>query len=192
MGDDAIVGSVWTFCAIDAETKLVPAFKVGQRTSATADAFVSDVASRTRNRVQISTDGLHAYESAIEKAFGRDVDYAQIVKIYGKEPAMDHRYSTADVIGTEKTRRIGSPDMELCSTSYVERLNATTRLHMRRLTRLTLAFSKKLDNFEAAVGLHFAYYNFVKRHNTLRCTPAMAAGVTDKAWSAANLVEIAA
>lgn len=192
MGDEAIVGSVWTFCAIDAETKLVPAFKVGQRNSATADAFVADVASRMRNRVQISTDGLHAYESAIEKAFGRDVDYAQIVKIYGKEPAMDRRYSTVDVIGTEKTRRIGNPDMDLVSTSYVERLNATTRLHMRRLTRLTLAFSKKLDNFEAAVGLHFAYYNFAKRHNTLRCTPAMAAGVANKTWNVADLVDATA
>ena len=98
-------------------------------------------------------------------------------------------YSTADVIGTEKTRRIGNPDMDLVSTSYVERLNATTRLHMRRLTRLTLAFSKKLDNFEAAVGLHFAYYNFVKRHNTLRCTPAMAAGVANNTWTVADLVE---
>ena len=191
MGDDAIVGSVWTFCAIDAETKLVPAFKVGQRDAATADAFMADVASRVRNRVQISTDGLRAYVQAVEKAFHNEVDYAQIIKIYGKEPATDRRYSTADVIGTEKMAVFGHPDMDLCSTSYVERLNATTRLHMRRLTRLTLAFSKKLDNFEAAVGLHFAFYNFVKRHNTLRCTPAMAAGVATKAWSIGELVEAA-
>lgn len=192
MGDDAIVGSVWTFCAIDAETKLVPAFRVGQRNAATADAFVADVASRMRNRVQISTDGLRAYVQAVEKAFGSDVDYAQIVKIYGHEPATDRRYSTTDVIGTEKYAVIGNPDMDLVSTSYVERLNATTRLHMRRLTRLTLAFSKKLDNFEAAVGLHFAYYNFVKKHNTLRTTPAVAAGVASQQWSAGELVEATA
>ena len=192
MGDDALVGSVWTFCAIDADTKLVPAFKVGQRNALTADEFMADVASRMRNRVQISTDGLRAYVQAIEKAFGNDVDYAQIVKIYGKEPATDRRYSTADVIGTEKYAVIGNPDMDLASTSYVERLNATTRLHMRRLTRLTLAFSKKLDNFEAAVGLHFAYYNFVKRHSTVRTTPAVAAGVAIKQWSVGDLVEATA
>ncbi len=192
MGDSMAVGSVWTFCAIDAETKLVPAFKVGQRNAATADAFMQDVASRMRNRVQISTDGLKAYVNAIEKAFGSDVDYAQIVKVYGHEDVLDRRYSTSEVIGTEKTVVIGQPKHELISTSYVERLNATTRLHMRRLTRLTLAFSKKRENFEAAVGLHFAYYNFVKRHNTLRCTPAMAAGVANTFWKVGDLLEAVA
>jgi len=192
LNDDAIVGSVWTFCAIDADTKLVPAFKVGQRNAATADAFMADVASRMQNRVQVSTDGLKAYVQAVEKAFGHDVDFAQIVKVYGQADALERRYSTTDVIGTEKYPIFGNPNMDLVSTSYVERLNATTRLHMRRLTRLTLAFSKKLDNFEAAVGLHFAFYNFVKRHNTIRTTPAVAAGVASKQWNIGELVEATA
>ena len=192
LGDTEIVGSVWTFCAVDADTKLVPAFKVGQRDAATADAFMADVASRLRNRVQVSTDGLRAYVQAVDKAFGGNVDYAQIVKVYGHEDSPERRYSTADVIGTEKYIVRGNPNPDLISTSYVERLNATTRLHMRRLTRLTLAFSKKLDNFEAAVGLHFAFYNFVKRHNTLRTTPAVAAGVASKQWSIGELLETTA
>jgi len=193
MGDSMAVGSVWTFCAIDAETKLVPAFKVGQRNQATAEAFLADVASRVTNRMQISTDGLRAYETAIENAFGSEVDYGQIVKIYGTEETTNNRrYSTSGVTSSKKRVIAGFPDADLISTSYVERLNATTRLHMRRLTRLTLAFSKKHENFEAAVGLHFAYYNFVKRHSTIRCTPAMAAGVAGSFWSVADLVEATA
>src|SRR5205807_568379 len=130
------------------------------------------------------TDGLMAYVGAIEASFGADVDYAQIVKTYGHVEISDNRrYSAPEFVSSEKKVIAGTPDYDLISTSYVERLNATTRLHMRRLTRLTLAFSKKLENFEAAVGLHFAYYNFVKRHNTLRCTPAMAAGVVSSFWS---------
>jgi IS1 family transposase len=192
IGDSSQVGSVWTFCAIDAETKLVPAFKVGGRDTATANAFVQDVASRMRNRVQISTDGLRAYVEAVEKSFGADVDFAQIVKTYGREEVSDNRrYSAPEFVSSEKKVITGNPDQRLISTSYIERLNATTRLHMRRLTRLTLAFSKKRENFEAAVGLHFAYYNFVKRHNTLRCTPAMAAGVERDFWTVGNLVEAA-
>ena len=191
-GEDG-VGSVWTFCAIDAETKLVPAFKVGKRDLATANAFVADVASRMRTRVQISTDGLRAYVEAVENAFGGDVDYAQIIKTYGSESTEgQRRYSQPEFVSSEKKHICGRPDYDLISTSYIERLNATTRLHMRRLTRLTLAFSKKLENFEAAVGLHFTYYNFVKRHNTLRCTPAMAAGVTGSFWSVADLLEATA
>jgi IS1 family transposase len=193
LDEPAPVGNVWTFCAIDADTKLVPAFKVGDRGIATARAFVSDVASRMRNRVQISTDGLRAYVEAVENAFGAEVDYAQIVKTYGHEEVSDHRrYSAPEFVSSEKKIITGYPDERLISTSYVERLNATTRLHMRRLTRLTLAFSKKRENFEAAVALHFAYYNFVKRHNTLRCTPAMAAGVERDFWSVGDLVEAAA
>ena len=180
------LGDVWTFCAIDSETKLVPSFKVGKRDRATANAFVSDVASRMANRVQISTDGLRAYVEAVEQAFGSNVDYAQIVKVFDND-SMD-----AEVIGMDKTRFTGRPDMSLASTSHVERLNGTTRLHMRRLTRLTYAFSKKLENFEAAVGLHFAYYNFVKRHITLRATPAMAAGIERDFWTVADLVEATA
>ena len=193
MGDDAQVGSVWTFCAIDADTKLVPAFKIGERNVATATAFVQDVASRMKNRVQISTDGLRAYVDAVERAFGADVDYAQIVKVYGhEETSNNRRYSAPEFVSSDKKVIVGNPDQRLISTSYVERLNATTRLHMRRLTRLTLAFSKKRENFDAAVGLHFAYYNFVKRHNTLRCTPAMAAGVAQSFWTVGDLVEAAA
>jgi IS1 family transposase len=185
-------GDAWTFCAIDAETKLVPAFRVGKRDGATANAFVQDVASRMKNRVQISTDGLRAYVEAIEKAFGGDVDYAQIVKVYGHEEVSNNRrYSAPEFVSSEKKIFVGNPDVRMISTSYVERLNATTRLHMRRLTRLTLAFSKKRKNFEAAVALHFAYYNFVKRHNTLRSTPAMAAGVERDFWSVGDLVEAA-
>jgi len=191
--EDEAVGSVWTFCAIDADTKLVPAFKVGDRDSKTANAFVADVASRMAQRVQISTDGLAAYREAIERSFGGDVDYAQIIKTYGHEETTNNRrYSAPDFVSSEKVYVTGRPDMDLVSTSYIERLNATTRLHMRRLTRLTLAFSKKRENFEAAVGLHFAYYNFVKRHSTIRCTPAMAAGVAGTFWSVGDLVEAAA
>ncbi len=190
--DSNELGSVWTFCAIDADTKLVPAFKVGKRVNSTAFAFVEDVKSRMNNRVQISTDGLRAYVEAIEASFGAGVDYAQIVKTYGREEVTDNRrYSAPQFVSSEKKVIIGKPDVDLISTSYIERLNATTRLHMRRLTRLTLAFSKKLENFEAAVGLHFAYYNFVKRHNTVRCTPAMAAGVTSEFWNVSDLVKAA-
>jgi len=188
-------GDVWTFCAVDAKTKLVPAFKVGKRDRMTANAFVQDVASRMKNRVQISTDALRAYVEAIEKAFGADVDYGQIVKSYTHGEDYEHhtrRYSAPDFVSCDKKTIVGNPDPCLISTSYIERLNATTRLHMRRLTRLTLAFSKKRENFEAAVALHFAYYNLVKRHNTLRCTPAMAAGIEREFWSVGDLVEAAA
>ena len=190
---EAAVGSVWTFCAIDAETKLVPAFKVGDRSVTTATAFVKDVASRMAHRVQISTDGLFAYVAAMESAFGGEVDYAQIIKVYGHEEVSNNRrYSAPEFVSSEKIIHVGNPDISLISTSYVERLNATTRLHMRRLTRLTLAFSKKRENFEAAIAQHFAYYNFVKRHSTIRCTPAMAAGLTNSFWSVGNLIEAAA
>jgi IS1 family transposase len=189
-GDDPQFGNVWTFCAVDAETKLVPAFRVdSNRGLETTKAFMRDVASRMRNRIQVSTDSLAAYRNAVEAAWGADVDYAQIVKVFGHEERDEHRYAPPEVIGTEKTVIQGNPDYDLISTSYVERLNATTRLHMRRLTRLTLAFSKRLENFRAAVGLHFAYYNFVRRHNTLRCTPAMAAGVAKTFWTVADLLE---
>jgi IS1 family transposase len=189
--DDPQLGSIWTFCAIDAETKLVPAFKCGDRSQTTANAFVADVARRLAYRVQISTDGLKAYTEAIEKSFGAEADYGQIIKVYGTETTVtdQRRYSAPALSSIEKKVIAGNPEHELISTSYVERLNATTRLHMRRLTRLTLAFSKKRENFVAAVGLHFAYYNFVKRHNTLRCTPAMAAGVTPSFWTVGDLLE---
>jgi IS1 family transposase len=191
--DDPQLGDVWTFCAIDAETKLVPAFKVGKRDHDTADAFVADLASRMRNRVQISTDALSAYVGAIDDAFGIDVDYAQVIKTYvqdeGKHP--ERKYSAPQIVTTEKRAVMGNPDMGHASTSYIERLNATTRLHMRRLTRLRHAFSKKRENVEAAVALHFAYYNLVKRHSTIRVTPAMEAGIERSFWSVGDLVEAA-
>jgi len=189
--DDPTLGNVWTFCAIDADTKLVPAFRVGNRDAATANAFVADVAERLRNRVQISTDGLKAYVEAIERSFGANVDYGQVIKTYGVETSIQpqRRYSAPEITAIEKKTITGRPDFNLISTSYVERLNATTRLHMKRLARLTHAFSKKRENFEAAVGLHFAYYNFVRRHNTLRCTPAMAAGVAPTFLTVGDLVE---
>ncbi len=190
---DSCMGSVWTFCAIDAETKLVPAFRVGNRDAATANAFVKDVAARMAYRIQLSTDGLNAYVNAVESSFGGNADYAQIIKMYGhEETSNNRRYSAPEFVSSEKKVISGRPNYDLISTSYIERLNATTRLHMRRLTRLTLAFSKKRENFEAAVGLHFAYYNFIKRHNTLRCTPAMAAGVTSSFWSVGDLLEATA
>jgi IS1 family transposase len=181
--DDPTCGDVWTFCAIDSDTKLVPSFKVGKRDMTTANAFVSDVASRMKNRIQVSTDGLPGYVEAVERAFGMNVDYAQVIKIFESEAA------DAEVIRMDKRTFTGQPDLSVASTSHVERLNGTTRLHMRRLTRLTYAFSKKLENFEAAVALHFAYYNFVKRHNALRATPAMAAGIERDFWTVHNLLE---
>jgi IS1 family transposase len=192
--DDPTMGDVWTFCAIDPETKLVPAFKCGKRDAATANAFVADIASRMANRIQISSDALGAYRDAIENAFGSEVDFAQIIKTYTHDYSIapEIKFSAPEVVTTEKRRITGFPNMRLASTSHIERLNGTTRLHMRRLTRLTYAFSKKRENFEAATALHFAYYNFVKRHNSLRVTPAMEAGIERDFWTVADLVERAA
>jgi len=193
VGDDPQYGDVWTFCAIDADTKLVPTFRVGKRDTATAKEFVSDLAGRLRNRVQISSDALRAYVDAIEQVFGTEVDFGQIVKVYEHDYSQhpEYKYSAPTFVSVDKRPVMGAPDMSRVSTSYVERLNATTRLHMRRLTRPTLAFSKKLENFQAAVALHFAYYNLVKRHGTLRCTSAMAAGIERDFWSVGDLVEAA-
>jgi transposase InsO family protein len=155
---------------------------------------VSDVASRLKNRPQISSDGLLAYVEAVENAFGMDVDFGMIIKHYGVDKGEHHqerRYSASEVTSMEKLTIMGRPEMDLISTSHIERLNGTTRLHMRRLTRLTYAFSKKLENFEAAVALHFAYYNFVRSHGSLKMTPAMAAGVERSFWTVEDLVEAA-
>jgi IS1 family transposase len=183
--DNPRLGDVWTFCAIDSDTKLVPSFKVGKRTSETTNLFIEDLSNRLANRVQLSSDALNTYVDAVEQSFGSAVDYAQIVKVY------ENNSQYAKVIGMNKKAYRGEPNMYRASTSHVERLNGTTRLHMRRLTRLTYAFSKKFENFEAAVALHFAYYNFVKRHNALRVTPAMAAGIERDFWTVKDLVSAA-
>lgn len=189
--DPAIVGDTWTYVAIDAESKLVPAYRVGKRDQVDAGAFIADLASRLKNRVQISTDGLALYVDAIEQAFGADVDYARVVKSYEAEPIGPGRYSPPKVSTVEKTPITGNPDMDVASTSYVERQNLTMRMGIRRMTRLTNAFSKKLRNHQAATALHFAHYNLVRRHQTLRVTPAMAAGVTSEMWSMDQLLDAA-
>ncbi|MGD0211488.1 MAG: IS1 family transposase [Desulfomonilia bacterium] len=183
------VGDFYTFIALDSETKLIPVYKVGKRDLPTAQAFISDLSSRMSNRIQISSDKLKAYVDAIEVAFGANVDYAQIVKSYEAEPIGPGRYSPPKVISVLKEYIMGSPDFSKICTSFVERQNLTVRMQMRRFTRLTNAFSKKLENLKAAVALHFAHYNFVRIHGTLRMTPAMAAGVTKELWSIRDLIE---
>ena len=190
--ESARVGSVWTFCAIDPVSKIVPCFKVGKRDSYTANAFLADLASRVNNRLHISTDALAAYYDAVEQAFGADADYGQIVKSFTTEHGKytpERKYSPPEIVAISKYPVSGNPAMHHVTTSHVERLNATTRLHMKRLNRLTLAFSKKIENFEAAVALHFAAYNFVRTHNSLKMTPAMAAGIERDFWSWSDLVE---
>jgi IS1 family transposase len=192
--DNPTLGDVWTFCAIDSDTKLVPSFRVGKRDAETANAFVADVAARVTNHVQISTDALSAYVEAIESGFGANADFAQVIKKYLRDdaPMAERRYSQPEFVICDKRAVSGRPNLRMASTSHIERLNGTTRLHMRRLTRLTYAFSKKRENFEAAVALHFAYYNLVKRHISIRCTPAMAAGIERSFWTVRELVEAAA
>lgn len=163
----------------------------GKRNEATTQAFIADLASRLANRVQVSTDGLRLYVAPIAASFDGSVDYAQIVKTFEVEPAGSGRYSPPKVTGVEKTPILGAPIAELVSTSYVERSNLSIRMGVRRFTRLTNAFSKKLENHGAAVALYFAHYNLVKRHGTLRCTPAMAAGVTKTMWSMDELLDAA-
>ena len=192
--DDPTLGDVWTFCAIDSETKIVPAYRVGKRNHVTANAFVSDVASRIKNRPQISSDGLRSYIEAVENAFGSEVDYGMAIKQYGADSGEHHqerRYSAPEVTSIDRRVVAGRPEMDLISTSHVERLNGTTRNHVKRLARLTYAFSKKLEYFEAAVALHFAYYNFVRTHGALKMTPAMFAGIEKDFWSVGDLVEAA-
>ncbi|MBI1814362.1 MAG: IS1 family transposase [Deltaproteobacteria bacterium] len=192
-GDDwSRVGDQYTFVALDPVSKLIPSYKVGKRTYHTTMEFVDDLASRLRNRVQISSDGFPAYVHAIEQAFGRDVDYATVVKEYAETPAGRGRYSPPRVVSSEKDDLIGYPNMDLVSTSLVERSNLSIRTHCRRLTRLSLGFSKKLENFKASMDLYFAFYNFVREHRTIRCTPAMEAGVLPSALSIGDLVDMAA
>src|SRR3984957_6390457 len=185
-------GDVWTFIALDAETKLIPSFVVGKRDMYHTRAFMEDLAGRLSRRVQITSDALATYPEAVESGFGSEVDYGQLVKTYSvthlnKEAAS--RYSPAEVVKTERTVINGMPDVRRISTSHVEKQNHTLRMHCRRLTRLTNAFSKKFENFEAAVALNFAYYNFCKTHKALRMTPAQAAGVESSAWTVEELVK---
>jgi IS1 family transposase len=182
------VGDFYTFVALDPDTKLIPTYRVGKRNFVTAYAFISDLESRLTNRVQISSDKLRAYVDAIDLAFGGNVDYGQIVKSYEAEPIGPGRYSPPKVISTAKQYIIGHPDPKRICTSYVERQNLTIRMQSRRFTRLTNAFSKKIENLKAAVALHFAHYNFVRIHSTLRITPAMAAGITNHVWTIEDLL----
>lgn len=181
-------GDVWTWVGIDADTKLVVSYLVGGRDGGWAKEFMHDCASRIRNRVQITTDGHRAYLDAVEDAFGADIDYAMLQKIYGAPAENDTRYSPATCIGCDMKVVSGDPDPKHVSTSYVERQNLTMRMHMRRFTRLTNGHSKKIDNHRHAVALHYMYYNFCKVHQTLRVTPAMESGVTDHVWSLQELI----
>jgi IS1 family transposase len=183
-------GDTWTWTAIDAETKLVPCWMVGARDGEYALAFIDDLRQRLAGRVQLTSDGHKAYLEAVEEAFGDDVDYAVLQKLYGTAPEAQTRYSPAKCIGIRSEEITGNPDPKHISTSYVERQNLTMRMAMRRFTRLTNAFSKKLANHEAAVALHFMHYNFVRIHQTLRVTPAMAAGVTDRLWSIEDIAQL--
>jgi IS1 family transposase len=174
---------------LDADTKLMISYAVGNRGAETANYFMEDLASRVASRIQITTDGHKVYAQAIEGAFGADVDYAMLIKLYGND-SFDRRYSTGDRIGTQTAILAGSPDPAHISTSFVERQNLTMRMSMRRFTRLTNAFSKKLDNHAAAIALHFMHYNFCRVHKTLRVTPAMEAGLSHHVWTVEELVAI--
>jgi IS1 family transposase len=183
-------GDIWTWVAIDADTKLVPSFMVGTRGSQTAKAFMDDLASRLASRVQLTTDGHRVYLNAVEDAFGSDIDYAMLVKLYGNDAEAETRYSPAECIGCREIRITGHPDPKHVSTSYVERQNLTMRMSMRRFTRLTNAFSKKVENHIYHVALHYTHYNFCRIHKTLRVTPAMEAGIADHVWSVEEIADL--
>ncbi len=184
-------GDIWTWTAICADSKLVPAWLMGNRDIETASIFMDDLASRFSHRVQLTTDGHKAYLDAVEGAFGGDIDYAMLVKLYGEIKDGQRRYSPAECIGCKTEVIAGNPDRKYVSTSYVERQNLTMRMSMRRYTRLTNAFSKKVENLAHAVALHFMFYNFGRIHKTLRVTPAMEAGVADHVWSLEEIAGLA-
>lgn len=184
------LGSVWTWTAICADTKIIPSWLVGTRDAVSAHQFMNDVASRLRYRVQLTTDAHKPYLSAVEDAFGSDIDYATLQKMYGNDPEDEKRCSPAQCIGVECKIVQGDPNPKHISTSYVERQNLTMRMSMRRFTRLTNAFSKKVENHAAAVALYFMYYNFGRVHQTLRVTPAMEAGVSTHVWSVEEIVSL--
>jgi IS1 family transposase len=183
-------GDVWTWTALDADNKMIVSWFCGDRSGQSAITLMDDLRERLANRVQLTTDGHKAYLEAVEGAFGGDVDYAMLVKLYGETAGPKGRYSPADCIGARKEKVEGNPDLKHVSTSYVERQNLTMRMSMRRFTRLTNAFSKKLDNHMHALALYFVHYNFCRIHKTLRVTPAMAAGVTDRLWSLEDIANV--
>ncbi|MDH3524128.1 MAG: IS1 family transposase [Acidobacteriota bacterium] len=188
--EEGWVGDVWTYVAICADTKLCVSYLIGARTGSVAREFMEDVASRLENRIQLTTDGHLMYLEAVDMAFGGEVDYAMLHKHYGEEPQQEKRYSPAKYNGSDKKAVSGNPDPAHVSTSYVERQNLTMRMSMRRFTRLTNAFSKKLEAHAAAIALHFMHYDFCRIHQTLSCTPAMAAGVTERLWKIEDLVAL--
>jgi IS1 family transposase len=185
-------GDVWTWVALDSDSKLVISWLVGSRDVDSATIFMQDLASRLKDRVQLTTDGHKAYREAVRVAFGKNVDFAQLVKMYAGEgtQSAEKKYSPAEVTGTKKMTRVGNPDSKSVSTSHVERQNLTMRMNMRRFTRLTNAFSKKVENHCYAIALHFVYYNFVRIHKSLRVTPAMEAGLTKELWTVENIVKL--
>ncbi len=189
-GKHGQAGDVWTWVAIDADSKLVPSWRIGNRDTATAREFIDDLASRLANRVQITSDGHRPYLEAIEGAFGNEVDFAQLIKLYGDTVEGQKRYSPAACIGAKKSKIMGNPDMCCVSTSFVERQNLTMRMSIRRFTRLTNAFSKKIENHAHSVALHYMHYNFVRVHKTHLVSPAMAAGVTDHLWTISDIVDL--
>jgi IS1 family transposase len=183
-------GDIWTWMAIDADTKLVPSWLVGSRDAEAASIFIDDLAGRLSHRVQLTSDGHKPYLQAIEDAFGNDIDYAMLIKTYGETPHPPGRYSPAQVVGSEGRRVTGRPNPAHVSTSYAERQNLTIRMSNRRFTRLTNGFSKKAENHAYSIALHYMHYNFVRIHKTLKCTPAMAAGVTTKLWDMKDIVAL--
>jgi IS1 family transposase len=185
-----ICGDTWTWTAIDADTKLVPCWLVGKRDAGCATEFIQDLAGRLTSRVQLTTDGLKVYLNAVLDTFGEEIDYGILHKVYGAEPANEARYSPAKCISCDKKPAIGNPDEKHISTSYVERANLTMRMSMRRFTRLTNAFSKKIENHCAAIALYFMWYNFGRIHQTLKMTPAMKAGICTKPWTVEEILAL--
>jgi IS1 family transposase len=190
---DLAYGDVWTWVALDADSKLAISYLVGGRDSDYAMALMDDLRQRVMTRMQLTTDGHAPYLQAVEEAFGAEIDYAMLIKLYGAPPTAAEaarRYSPSDCVGARKERITGNPDRRHVSTSYVERQNLTMRMSIRRFTRLTNAFSKKVENHAYSVAIHFMHYNFVRIHQSLRVTPAMAAGVTTKLWSLTDMVRV--
>ena len=190
MAEERYAGDAWTWAAIDAYTKLVPCWTIGRRDADSAVTFVSDLARRLADRVQLTSDGLWTYLTAVTAAFGESVDYAMLVRVYGNDPEAEKRYSPAICTACKKEAIIGDPDPKHISTSYIERQNFTMRMGIRRFTRLTYAFSKKIENHAAAVSLHMMYYNFARVHMTIKTTPAVASGVADHLWSIEEIIAL--